>query len=165
MRKHDVLAMALKGESIDLGKLCTEPVAVPSSARVLDAFELFKGAPIELAIVVDEYGGIEGVVTRTDLLEAIAGDLPGQGDEPDVKELADGALSFDGGLSVTDLQQRLRLEALPDGSYQTAAGMVLAILGQLPAVGDTADWEGWRLEVAEMNGFGIRRLVARRAGG
>ena len=165
VHKHDVLSIALKGEPIDLGKLCTEPVAVPSSARVLDAFELFKGAPIELAIVVDEYGGIEGVVTRTDLLEAIAGDLPGQlGEEPNVKKLGDGALSFDGGLSITDLQQRLRLESLPDGSYQTAAGMMLAILGQVPSVGDTAQWEGWRLEVAEMNGLGIRRLVARRVG-
>ena len=93
------------------------------------------------------------------------GDLPGQpGQEPNVKKLGDGALSFDGGLSITDLQQRLRLETLPDGSYQTAAGMVLAILGQLPSVGDAAEWEGWRFEVAEMNGFGIRRLVARRVG-
>src|SRR5688572_10835315 len=95
VRKHDVLALLLKAEPVELSKLCAEPVTVPSSARVLDAFELFKGTPTELAIVVDEYGGIEGVVTRTDLLEAIAGDLPVQpGEEPGVNELADGALSI-----------------------------------------------------------------------
>jgi len=165
VRKHDVLALLLKGEPVELAKLCAEPTTVPSSARVLDAFELFKGAPTELAIVVDEYGGIEGVVTRTDLLEAIAGDLPGQpGEEPGVNEFADGALSIEGGLSITDLQQRLRLQSLPDGSYQTAAGLVLAILARLPVVGDAVEWEGWKLEVVAMDGFGIKRLIVRPLG-
>ena len=79
-----------------------------------------------------------------------------------MNELTDGALSIEGGLSITDLQQRLRLQSLPDGSYQTAAGLVLAILARLPVVGDAVEWEGWKLEVVGMDGFGIKRLIARR---
>ena len=160
-RKEDVLALLPAGRAFELDKVLSEPVAVPASATILDALELFKRAPIELAIVVDEYGGFEGVVTRTDLLEAIAGDLPEQaGEEPEVKQLPDGALSIDGALPLPDLQERLRLDALPEGSYQTAAGLVLAILGRLPNRGDAVEWGGWKLEVAAMDG--LERQAARR---
>ena len=163
-RKEDILALLLQGETLELDKVLAEPVAVPTSTKVLEVLELFKRAPIELAIVVDEYGEFQGVVTRTDLLEAIAGDLPERiGEEPDFKELPDGTLSIDGALSVPDLQERLRLHALPEGSYQTAAGLVLAILGRLPNRGDAVEWGGWRLEVAALDGLSIKRLVARRA--
>jgi CBS domain containing-hemolysin-like protein len=131
---------------------------------VLDVFELFKRVPIELAVVVSEYGGCEGIVTRTDLLEAIAGDLPEQpGEAPELTTLADGALAFDGTLALTDLQQRLQLDALPEGRYQTAGGMVLALLGRLAARGDVVEWQGWAIEVAAIEGNAIKRLVARRA--
>jgi CBS domain containing-hemolysin-like protein len=163
-RKEDLLALLLEGGRLDFDKAVSEPVALPANAKVLDAFELFKREPVGLVIVVDEYGGIEGVVTRTDLLEAVAGDLPEQaGEEPEVRELADGALSLDGALPVLDLQERLHLEALPEGSYQTAAGLVLALLGRLPERGDAVEWGGWRLEVAAMDGLGIERIVARPA--
>jgi CBS domain containing-hemolysin-like protein len=137
---------------------------VPASAKVLDVLERFKERPIELALVVDEYGGFEGVVTRTDLLEAIAGDLPEHGDDtPLVREQPDGALSVDGALPVADLQQRLGLAALPEGRYHTAAGLVLALLERLPEIGDSVEWEGWKLAVSEMDGFSVRRVVVRRA--
>jgi CBS domain containing-hemolysin-like protein len=130
---------------------------------VLGALELFKRSPIELAVVVDEFGGVEGVVTRTDLLEAIAGDLPEHaGEKPEIEELPDGALSLDGALPRSDLQDRLRLASLPDGRYQTAAGMLLALLGRVPKRGDAVEWNGWRLEVDLMDGLGVRRIVARR---
>jgi CBS domain containing-hemolysin-like protein len=163
-RKDDVLALYLQGDHFELDKVTSEAVAMPASITVLDALERFKHAPLELAIVVDEYGGVAGVITRTDLLEAIAGDLPEQDDEePEVEQLPDGAFSFDGALSLPDLQERLRFETLPEGSYHTAAGLLLAILGRLPKHGDTVEWSGWKLEVVAMDGLGVKRLIARRA--
>jgi putative hemolysin len=150
-------------ERFDLDKVLREPVAVPKGATVLGALELFKRSPVELAVVVDEYGGFEGLLTRTDLLEAIAGDLPEHaGEEPQVKPLPDGGLSIDGALPLPDLQESLRIGALPEGSYHTAAGLVLALLGHVPKQGDAVDWAGWKFEVATMDGMSVERLVARR---
>jgi predicted tellurium resistance membrane protein TerC/Mg2+/Co2+ transporter CorC len=164
-RKEDVLAAGRDDGRFVLDAVVREPVAAPAGATILDVLELFKRAPLELVIVVDEYGGFEGIVTRTDLLEAIAGDLPKVPDkEPRVSQLPDGALSIDGTLPLPDLQQRLRLDGLPEGTYHTAAGLVLAILGRVPKSGDTAECCGWRLEVMEMEGLSVKRLVARRGG-
>jgi CBS domain containing-hemolysin-like protein len=164
VRKDDVLARCLEGKPFELDSVMCDAVAMPASITVYDALERFKGAPLELAIVADEHGGVAGVVTRTDLLEAITGDLPEQPDEqPEVEQLADGAFSVDGALALPDLQERLRFDSLPDGNYQTAAGLVLAILGRVPKQGDTVEWDGWKLEVAAMDRLSIKRLVARRA--
>ena len=163
-RKEDVLALVEQGERVELDQVMSAPVAAPASATVLDVLELFKRAPLELAIVVDEYGGFEGIVTRSDLLEAIAGDFPeADGEEPAVRQLPDGGLSIDGALALPDFQERLRVSVLPEGNYGTVAGLVLAMLGRLPKPGDVVDWGGWRLEVLEMNGLSVKRIRARRA--
>jgi CBS domain containing-hemolysin-like protein len=163
-RKEDLLAHCMQTDRpFELGKVLLEPTALPATATALRALELFKRAPVQLAVVADEYGGIAGVLTRTDLLEAITGDLPEfAGEPPEVEQLADGAWSFDGALPLTDLQERLQLASLPEGPYQTAAGMVLLLLGRIAKRGDSVEWGGWKFEVAEMEGFGITRLVARR---
>ena len=162
-RKEDLLALCLRDEPFTIDRVLMQPVAVPAGTTVLGALELFKRSPIELAIVVDEFGGVEGVVTRTDLLEAIAGDLPEHADEkPEIDELPGGALSLDGVLPRSDLQDRLRVDALPDGRYQTAAGMLLALLGRVPKRGDAVEWGGWTFKVDVMDGLSIRRIVARR---
>jgi putative hemolysin len=129
---------------------------------VLEALEHFRRTPAASAILVDEYGAFQGLVTRTDLLEAIVGDLPERaGEEPDVKALADGGVSIDGALALVDLQERLGIAELPEGDYHTAAGMVLALLGRVPSRGDRADWGGWSFEVTRMDGLRISRLTAR----
>jgi CBS domain containing-hemolysin-like protein len=162
-RKEDILARCLEGQPVELAALVREPLAIPASASVLSALEHFKRTPAELAVVVDEYGGFQGVVTRTDLLEAIAGDLPdASGEAPGIRKLAEGEYEIDGTAALADVQERLRLEEVPEGDYATAAGMALALLGNLPGRGDAAQWRGWRLEVAAMDGMRIRRLIARR---
>jgi CBS domain containing-hemolysin-like protein len=160
VRKEDVLALCLEGRDLDLQSLVREPLAVPESASVLQTLNFFKSAPVELALVVDEYGGLRGVVTRTDLLEAIAGDLPEAAGESYVRNQPDGSLSIDGATPVYELEECFG--ALPRGEFDTAAGMVLALLGRLPRAGERVAWNGWELEVAEIRNRRVSRLLARR---
>jgi CBS domain containing-hemolysin-like protein len=162
-RKEDILALCLEGKPVDLAAALREPLAIPASASVLSALDHFKRTPAELAVVVDEYGAFQGLVTRTDLLEAIAGDLPETaGEQPGIRKLKEGEYAIEGGAALADVQERLRLAEVPKGDYATAAGLALALLGAMPRRGDAADWGGWRFEVAEMDGLRIDRLVARR---
>jgi CBS domain containing-hemolysin-like protein len=161
-RKEDILARCLEGKPIDLPGAVREPLAIPAAASVLSALEHFKRTPAELAVVVDEYGAFQGLVTRTDLLEAIAGDLPEAGEQPGIRKLEEGEYEIDGGAALADVQERLRLDELPAGEYATAAGLALALLGSVAKRGDAVEWRGWRFEVAAMDAMRIRRLVARR---
>jgi predicted tellurium resistance membrane protein TerC/Mg2+/Co2+ transporter CorC len=165
VRKEDVLELALSDRPFDLAPLTQEPVAIPGSSTVLAAFDAFRNAPIEMAIVVDEYGSLLGIVTRADLLQAIAGHLPDTADEqPEARQLAGGAVSLDAGMPMFDVQQQLGIEALPPEAPETLAGLVLERLGRVPQIGDQVRWGDWILEVAEMQGWRIARVIARRAG-
>jgi CBS domain containing-hemolysin-like protein len=165
VRKEDLLELALSDRPFDLAPLAQEPVAIPESATVLAAFDAFRTAPIEMAIVVDEYGSLLGIVTRADLLQSIAGHLPDTAEEqPEARQLNGGALSLDAGMSLLDAQQRLGIGHLPPGVPETLAGLVLDQLGRVPQTGDKVQWGDWTLEVAEMQGWRIVRVIARRAG-
>jgi CBS domain containing-hemolysin-like protein len=162
-RKEDLLALRLDEGAFDIARAVHEPLVIPAGANVLEALEHFRRTPAASAILVDEYGAFRGLVTRTDLLEAIVGDLPERaGEEPGVMPLPGGELSIDGALALVDLQERLGIAELPEGDYHTAAGMLLALLGRVPVRGDRVEWSGWRFEVARMDGLRISRVLARR---
>jgi predicted tellurium resistance membrane protein TerC/Mg2+/Co2+ transporter CorC len=164
VRKEDVLELALSERPFELAPLAQEPVAIPGSSSVLAAFDAFRNAPIEMAIVVDEYGSLLGIVTRADLLQAIAGHLPDTADEqPEARQLPEGVLSLDARMAIFDAQQRLGIEAAPPEAPESLAGLVLERLGRVPQIGDQVRWGDWILEVAEMRGWRIARINARPA--
>jgi putative hemolysin len=137
---------------------------VPDTVTALDALERLKSDPLGIALVMDEYGSFEGVVTAADVLEAIVGDptdteaQPGSGDGE-----GEAALVMDGMMPVDELKSRLSLPDLPaEGSYHTLAGLVLALLRRVPRVGDRIVFSGWRFEVLEMDGRRVNKVRASR---
>lgn len=148
--KKDILEQLLAGEAINMRAALKEPVYVLDSARVFPILEKFKAQPVRIALVVDEYGQLEGIVTQTDLLNALAGDFA-DADDP-ITEIAEagGIITVDGKYPIADLLDHL---GLPDGprTYHTAAGMVLHHLKRIPNVGDSFWADGFRFEVAELD--------------
>ncbi len=163
-RKEDILLLCLDDKEFDLMHAVQEPIAMHEGASILDTLDMFKRAPVDMALVVDEHGGLQGIVTQTDLLEAITGDLPdAEHPEPEVKELEDGAFLVDGAMSIYDAQQRFDLGTLPDGDFNTLAGFVVFLFDRIPAVGERVERHGWSFEVSDMEGLRIKSLLARRA--
>ena len=119
-----------------------------------------------MALVHDEYGHFEGVVTNADILEAIVGAYrTDEGPaEPDAVRREDGSWLLSGSMAVDEMAERLRIPLPAQRAYHTAAGFVLDRLGYLPAVGDTFEANGWRFEIVDLDGRRIDKLLARRAG-
>ena len=132
---------------------------------VLRLLELFREAAVHLAVVVDEHGSIEGIVTSTDVLQAIAGELPdfGDADTPEAVKRADDSWLIDGRLAIDDAERLLERRDMASGDdYTTIAGFVLAQLGRLPSTADSFDWKDLRFEVVDMDGRRIDKLLVQR---
>ena len=118
-----------------------------------------------MALVVQEYGEIEGVITLTDLLEALVGDLLTAGEpiEQEAMQREDGSWLLDGAISIEELADLLSIEYLPDQSsrsYETLGGLVMQKLGRIPIVADSFEWVGWRFEVMDMDGRHVDKVLA-----
>jgi CBS domain containing-hemolysin-like protein len=139
-----------------------QPPVLPEFATVLAALERFKREPIQIAFVVDEFGSLIGLVTATDVMEAIAGEMPDEHDP--VTEMMvrgeSGIWQVDGRTDIEELRQRLDLVLPEDSGYNTVAGLVLEAMGRLPEVGDEIDVDGWRFRVEAMDGNRIERVRA-----
>jgi putative hemolysin len=137
---------------------------VPDTISALDALERLKSDALGLALVMDEYGSFEGVVTAADVLQAIVGEASG----PDQQEGVPGpegeaTMTLDGMTPVDELKARLNLPDLPaEGSYHTLAGLLLALLRRVPHAGDRIVFGGWRFEVLEMDGRRVDKVMAGR---
>jgi putative hemolysin len=162
VRAKDVLDCYLAGREPDFGALLREVPVVHETTRTLQALELLKQSSARLALVRDEYGGLEGLVTLTDLMEAIVGDLeePFVAEEPAVVQRTDGSWLIDGGLPLDELRELLNLRELSvEQDYYTLAGLVLAQLGEVPATGQWFVWDGYRFEVVDMDGQRIDKVL------
>jgi putative hemolysin len=162
--KKDLLDRVLGGEGLDPLEVIREPLLVLESMSVFRMLEMFKQAPVRLAVVVDEYGILQGIVTQTDILEAIAGDLPNSEDESaDIIEREDGSLLLDGMTSAHDVFDRLAFRNRPEnGDYHTVAGFALSQLGHLPGTGESFVYEDWRFEIIDLDGRRIDKILATR---
>ncbi len=160
VQAKDILDHVLGGGELSIASVLRQPVIIPDAVTALDALERLKSDTLGLALVMDEYGSFEGVVTASDVLEAIIGDpsdsssQPGTGPDP-----ADAVLLMDGMMPVDELKSRLNLPDLPaEGSYHTLAGLVLALLRRVPRTGDRIVFAGWRFEVIEMEGRRVDKV-------
>ena len=163
VQAKDILDRILDGKDLSIAAALRQPMVVPDTISALDALERLKSDSLGLALVMDEYGSFEGVVTAADVLEAIIGDLaePGYGTPSQAADQVGGEILMDGMTPVDELKARLLLPDLPaEGSYHTLAGLVLALLRRVPQAGDRIVFGGWLFEVLEMDG---RRVVKVRA--
>ena len=159
--KSDLLAQVLDGSSLDPLAVIREPLLVPESTPVFSVLEQFKRAPVRIAIIVDEYGTLEGIVTQTDLLGALAGDLADvEGEDPDVIERPDGSLLLDGMMLAPAALERLQIRSVPGSRFHTIAGFALHQLGHLPDVGERFTYGNWTFEILDLDGRRIDKLLA-----
>jgi putative hemolysin len=159
---RDILSR-LWGESDSLEQVLREPLFVPESTRAIKVLELFKSHGTELAIVVDEYGGIQGLITLHDILEALVGEIPGESpEEPLAHQREDGSWLLDGRFAIEDLAEILPVNELPvEDGYYTLGGLVMDQLGRIPEEGDGFTWCGLVFEVVDMAGNRVDKVLVR----
>ena len=154
--------------AFDLFRHLREPLFVSESTPALKLLEILREEQHSLALVVDEYGDVTGLVTVNDVMEAVIGrNQTGEGPDsiPQITTRDDGSLLVDGGISVETVRELLGGGALPgedEHDYHTAAGMVIAQFGRIPNVGEHFDWGGWRIEVVDLDGPRIDKLLLQR---
>lgn len=162
----DLLKAGLTGQPLSLAAMLRKPLMVPESVTTTQIMEHFRRARTQFALVVDEYGVLQGIVTLTDVLSAIVGDVPEEGEAlvTDAVRRDDGSWLMDGELSIERFKDLLELDAIPEeeGRFHTLAGFVLHHLGRIPAVADHFDVAGLRFEVVDMDGNRIDKLIVSR---
>jgi putative hemolysin len=163
----DLLAQSLSGQPFNLRTILRPALFVPESTPALKVVERFKQTHSQLAIVIDEYGGVEGLVTSGDIMTSIVGDIP----EPDEEyesgaiQREDGTWLIDGMYSIEEFQELFDIDTMPEASegyYQTVGGFVMASLGQVPEPGNHFHWGGLRLEVVDMDGRRVDKVLVTR---
>ncbi len=160
----DLLDSCIAGKVPDVRSLVRAAPVVIESMNALDALDRLKDSPVSMALVQDEYGHFVGVVTPSDVLEAIAGAFhTGEGPpEPHAVQRADGSWLIAGSMPIDELSELLGIAGARAGDYHTAAGLVLSAMRRLPEAGDAVDVAGWRLEVIDMDGRRIDKIMATR---
>ena len=164
VQAKDMLDRLLDGGDLSLAAALRRPMVIPDMATALDALERLKADPLGLALVMDEYGSFEGVVTAADVLQAIVGSEGGSSEAPgDGAEAITGPLVLDGATPVDEVKARLGLPDLPsEGSYHTLAGLLLALLRRVPQAGDRIVFGGWRFEALATEGRRVSRVGVER---
>jgi putative hemolysin len=165
IQTRDVLAAVLRGEAIDLNRLCRTPPIIPDLIDAMDALAVLRAADVPLALVQDEYGHLDGIVTPGSILAALAGTFAHDvehGEEPPLLERDDGSWLLSGAGSADLLAARLGINLPHDRDYSTVAGFALSVLKHIPETGEKFRHDGWSFEVVDMDGRKIDKLIASR---
>ncbi len=163
VQARDVVAALIGGQAIDLRALMRGAPVVPDQMDAMDALQTLRDAEVPVALVHDEYGHFEGIVTPADLLAAIAGEFASDQDEgtdPPLVEREGGGWLISGSLPADVMAERLGLILSEDRDYATVAGFALSVLRHLPTVGEHFDSGAWRFEIVDMDGRKIDKLLA-----
>jgi putative hemolysin len=162
VKVREVLALLLAGKPVKLARLMKKAEVVPDQLDAMDALRILQSSGLGMAMVHDEYGHLDGIVTPADLLTAMAGQFAShqdEGDEPELVEREDGSLLIAGAMTADALAERLGLDLPEDREFATAAGYVLFMLKRLPTEGEHFTDQGWRFEVVDMDGRKIDKLL------
>jgi len=159
--KKDLLDAALAGGPIDVLAHVQQPIAIPETMSLLRAMALFKQTPLHMALVVDEFGSVQGVITPIDLLEMIAGDFPESHDDTETRILRreDGTWLVDARLDIQELNDALGEAFEAEGGYHTVAGLILDRLGRIPREGEIVELGGFDVEIVDMDGSRIDKVI------
>ncbi len=172
---HDVLGIVnakqllnqkLKGGDTNLASQLQPAVFVPETLNGMDLLGHFRASGMQMVLVVDEYGEVQGLVTLQDLLEAVTGEFkPRNQEDAWAVQREDGSWLLDGLIPIPELKDRLELKEVPEedkGRYHTLSGLMMYLLGRLPQTSDHANWEDWRLEVVDLDGKRVDKVLASR---
>jgi len=164
VQSRDLLLQRVEGPHFDIQKVLSQPLFFPGSTPALDALERFRETGAELAVIIDEYGGVLGLVSMNDILEAIVGDVfsPQGKQEAEAIRREDGSWLFDGMIQIDELKDYLDIDELPDEEevkYETLSGLMMTQLGRIPVSGDHFEWENLQFEVVDMDGRRVDKVL------
>jgi putative hemolysin len=160
---RELFGALVRGEPLDLRRRIRTAPVVPDTAEALDVLEILQGAEVPMALVLDEYGHFEGVVTPADLGYVIVGAFRSDreaGEEPAAVRREDGSWLLAGWMAADEMADRLRIILPAERGYQTLAGFVLHAMGRLPRVGEAVETQGWRFEAVDLDGRRIDKVLA-----
>lgn len=158
VKSRDLLVESLSGKDIDLKTLLKPAFFIPETMFASRALELFKEKNTELLLVVDEFGGLQGLLTINDILEEIVGAM--EFEEPQATQRQDGSWLLDGMLEVDEFKELFDFTALPhEDEYETLSGFMMTSLGRVPQASDNFDWNGFRFEVMDMDGRRVDKVL------
>ena len=172
---HDVLGIVntkqlltqkIKGNEANLAAHLQAAVFVPETLNGMDLLGHFRASGMQMVLVVDEYGEVQGLVTLQDVLEAVTGEFkPRNQEDAWAVQREDGSFLLDGLIPIPELKDRLEWKSVPEeekGRYHTLSGLVMWLLGRLPQTGDKTTWEGWELEVVDLDGRRVDKVLAQK---
>jgi putative hemolysin len=164
---NELLSNYVPGRPLQLEQIARQPLYIPKNTPALKVLEKFRGTGINVALVVDEYGGISGLISLYDIVEHIVGDMPylGEDDDPDVIAREDGSWLVDGMLATEELKELLDVDRLPGeerGYFQTLGGFIVSYLGHIPIAAESFDWNDYHFEIVDMDKARVDKVLITR---